>query len=344
MSALQKGPDEAAGGERRAPLLELRQVSVRYPVGGRRRLTAVDAVDLRVHEGETLGIIGESGSGKSTIARAVLGLAPVSSGKLLWQGEDVSGFDRAQRREFVQAVQMVFQDPHSALDPRRTIAQSVREPLDVMRRGVRGSRQEVAMQALADVGLTAEIAGRYPHQLSGGQKQRANIARALVTRPRLLICDESVAALDVALQAEILNLLQDLKVNYQLTIMFISHDLSVVAHLADRMNVVYLGQVVEDATTTSMVDQPRHPYSEALLSAQPHVNLHEETNRIVLTGDIPSPLDPPPGCRFHTRCQHAIDRCATTTPELTEALPDHWAACLRTEELYGLTGRAKELI
>lgn len=344
MSTFRKDPDEAAAGERRTPLLELQQLSVCYPVGRRRRLTAVDSVDLKVYEGETLGIIGESGSGKSTIARAVVGLAPVSSGKVLWLGEDVSGFDRTRRRDFVQALQMVFQDPHSALDPRRTIAQSVREPLDVMRRGDRESRHEVAMKALTDVGLSTEMAGRYPHQLSGGQKQRANIARALVTRPRLLICDESVAALDVALQAEILNLLQQLKVDYQLTIMFISHDLSVVAHVADRMNVVYLGEVVEDATTTSIVEQPRHPYSEALLSAQPQVNLRQERQQIVLAGDIPSPLDPPSGCRFHTRCPHALDRCTVTSAELTEVLPDHRVACLRTNELYGSSGRAKELI
>ncbi|TNM36363.1 ABC transporter ATP-binding protein [Nocardioides albidus] len=320
-----------------APLLELRGVSVRYPVGWRRRLTAVDRIDLVINEGETLGLIGESGSGKSTVARAIVGLAPVSDGEVLWRGEPTSGFDKSRRREFVEAVQMVFQDPHSALDPRRTILQSVREPLDVMSHGAKSERTEVALKALSDVGLPDHLVRRYPHQLSGGQKQRANIARALVTRPKVLICDESVAALDVALQAEILNLLQDLKAEYQLTIVFISHDLSVVGHIADRMSVMYLGRIVERATTESMLGRPLHPYSEALLSAQPLVSGDGADRRIILTGDIPSPLSPPSGCRFHTRCPHAVERCTAQDPSLLEVRPDHQSACLRVEELYGVS-------
>lgn len=317
------------------PLLELRGVSVRYPVGWRRHLAAVDGVDLVINEGETLGLIGESGSGKSTIARAIVGLAPVSDGEVLWRGEKTTGLNKRRKREFVEAVQMIFQDPHSALDPRRTILQSVREPLDVMSHGQKSERTEMALKALADVGLPDHLVSRYPHQLSGGQKQRANIARALVTRPQVLFCDESVAALDVALQAEILNLLQDLKADYKLTIVFISHDLSVVSHVADRMSVMYLGRIVERAVTESILGQPRHPYSEALLSAQPLVTGDGAEGRILLEGDIPSPLSPPSGCRFHTRCSHAVERCRSEDPSLLEVLPDHQSACLRVDELYG---------
>lgn len=317
------------------PLLFLDDVTVRFPVGGRRHVTAVDGVSLELREGETLGLIGESGSGKSTVARAAMGLVPISGGTVRWQGEDVAGFNAKQRRAFSESVQMVFQDPHSALDPRRTILQSVREPLDVMGRGDKKDREQVAVKALEDVGLPSQMLARYPHQLSGGQKQRANIARALVTDPKVLVCDESVAALDVALQAEILNLLQDLKAEYDLTILFISHDLSVVSYIADRISVMYLGNIVENATTDSLVESSLHPYSEALLSAQPLVHDSSADRRIVLKGDIPSPVSPPPGCRFNTRCPYAQDKCRQEKPPLLQVQPGHSSACLRVDELYG---------
>lgn len=318
------------------PLLSLDRVTVRYPIGRRKTLTAVDGISLDVQEGETLGLIGESGSGKSTVARAIVGLAPTSGGTVRWEGRDVSTFGKRDRRDFVEAVQMVFQDPDSALDPRRTILQSVREPMDTMGRREKNQRRDAAVKALEDVGLSAQMLDRYPHQLSGGQKQRANIARALVTNPRVLICDESVAALDVALQAEILNLLQDLKDEYELTVIFISHDLSVVSHLADRISVMYLGRVVEHASTAALLDHTLHPYSEALLSAQPLVDPAARGERIILRGDIPSPLTPPPGCRFNTRCPHAIESCTQTDPELLTISPGHAAACLRIEDLHGV--------
>lgn len=317
------------------PLLFLDDVSVRFPLGGRRHVTAVDGVSLELREGETLGLIGESGSGKSTVARAAMGLVPISGGTVRWRGEDVSGFNAKQRRSFSESVQMVFQDPHSALDPRRTILQSVREPLDVMGRGDKKDREQVAVKALEDVGLPSQMLTRYPHQLSGGQKQRANIARALVTDPKVLVCDESVAALDVALQAEILNLLQDLKAEYELTILFISHDLSVVSYIADRISVMYLGNIVENASTESLVETSLHPYSEALLSAQPLVHDSSADRRIVLNGDIPSPVSPPPGCRFNTRCPYAQEQCRQEKPALLPVVPGHSSACLRVDELYG---------
>lgn len=316
------------------PLLSLEQVSVRFPLRGRRSLTAVDRVDLQIFEGETLGLIGESGSGKSTVARALVGLAPIHEGIVRFEGQDVSKFMKRDRRDFSEKVQMVFQDPHSALDPRRTILQSVREPLDVMKRGTTSTRRRVAMKALDDVGLAEHLALRYPHQLSGGQKQRANIARALVTKPKILICDESVAALDVALQAEMLNLLGDLKKEYELSVMFISHDLAVVGHISDRINVMYLGEIVEKASTDLIMERPGHPYTEALLSAQPNVRAVRDSPRIVLKGDIPSPVSPPSGCRFRTRCPHAIATCGDERPRLMEVSPGRSTACFRVMELY----------
>ncbi len=321
-----------------APLLELESLSVRFPVSLRKRVTAVDDVSMNLYEGETLGLIGESGSGKSTVARAAIGLAPVSGGKVKWRGEDVAGFRGREKRAFIEAIQMVFQDPHNALDPRRTILRSVREPLDVMSRGKAQEREALAVKALEDVGLGSQFFGRYPHQMSGGQKQRANIARALVTHPQVLICDESVAALDVALQAEILNLLGALKQEYELTLLFISHDLSVVSHIADRMCVMYLGNIVEEAPTDSLMRQSYHPYSEALLSAQPLVRGDSADRRIVLSGDIPSPLNPPAGCRFSSRCAHATDSCTQAPPELRAVGERHRSACFRVEELYGEAG------
>lgn len=324
-----------------APLITLEQVSIRYPVGRNRTLTAVDAVDLEVRAGETLGLIGESGSGKSTVARAMVGLAPVTDGRVLWRGADVSGLGRVERQGFVEGVQMIFQDPHSALDPRRTILQSVREPMDVLRKHARRDREEIAATALQDVGLSIQMLSRYPHQLSGGQKQRANIARALVTDPKVLLCDESVAALDVALQAEILNLVQGLKVERDLTVVFISHDLSVVKHIADRIAVMYLGRIVEKATTGRLVTSTSHPYTEALLSAQPVVRAEERRERIILAGDIPSPLAPPPGCRFSSRCPAVVEACRRSDPPLVEVGPEHRSACLRIVELYGEAERMR---
>ncbi|WP_235737415.1 oligopeptide/dipeptide ABC transporter ATP-binding protein [Nocardioides alcanivorans] len=313
--------------------MRLDEVSVRFPIARRRSVSAVDGVSLEVVQGQTLGLIGESGSGKSTLARAMLGLVPTSAGSVTWEGVAVATMSRQQRREFAGQVQMVFQDPHSALDPRRRVWQSVREPLDVLRRGHRRDRDEAARQALQDVGLPTHLHDRYPHQLSGGQKQRVNIARALVTRPRLLVCDESVAALDVALQAEILNLLCDLKDEYRLTVVFISHDLSVVGHIADRVAVMYLGKLVEVAVASDLLEKPRHPYTEALLSARLDIHRAPGAERIILRGDVPSPLAPPPGCRFHPRCMHAVAACATEQPVLMP-VDAGASACLRAADLY----------
>lgn len=317
-------------------LVELTDVGVEFRVGWNRRVAAVSGADLRLHAGEIFGLIGESGSGKSTLARALVGLVPISSGRVRWaDGREFTPSSRARRAAAQTRTQMVFQDPHSALDPRRTILQSVREPLDVEGRVPRGERQARAIEKLELVGLTPEHGARYPHQLSGGQKQRANIARALVTDPELLICDESVAALDVALQAEILNLIHDLRDRLHVAVLFISHDLSVVSHIATRIGVMYLGQIVEVGAASALAARPLHPYSEALLSAQPMPvpSWAQPRERIVLRGDVPSPLAPPSGCRFHTRCPHAVERCATDVPTPVDDGDGRVVACLRADEL-----------
>lgn len=320
----------------RATLVTLGGVSVSFRVGWNRRVAAVNDVSLELRHGEIFGLIGESGSGKSTLARALVGLVPISAGEVAWaDGRTVTPTARSRHTAQQTRSQMVFQDPHSALDPRRTILQSVREPLDVLGAIPRAERTRRALEKLELVGLSPEQAARYPHQLSGGQKQRANIARALVTDPELLICDESVAALDVALQAEILNLIQDLRDRLGVTVLFISHDLSVVAHIATRIGVMYLGEIVEVGSAAELAARPLHPYTEALLSAQPMPvpSWAQPRERIVLRGDIPSPIAPPPGCRFHTRCRYAVAQCATVEPRQVDRDGDRVVACIRTDEL-----------
>jgi len=319
-----------------AQLVSLEGVSVSFRVGWKRRVAAVNEVSVELRKGEIFGLIGESGSGKSTLARALVGLVPISAGRVSWaDGRTVTPEARSRTTATQTRSQMVFQDPHSALDPRRTILQSVREPLDVQGGVPHAERSARALEKLELVGLTAEQGRRYPHQLSGGQKQRANIARALVTDPELLICDESVAALDVALQAEILNLIQDLRDRLGVTVLFISHDLSVVAHIATRIGVMYLGEVVEVGTAAELAARPLHPYTEALLSAQPMPvpSWAQPRDRIVLSGDIPSPISPPSGCRFHTRCQYAVEGCSIVHPERDSRDGDRSVACIRADEL-----------
>lgn len=324
------------GDARHDELFSVSDLRVEFPVGRRERLVAVKDVSFTVRKGETLGLIGESGSGKSTLARSLVGLAPISGGVVRWRGRPFDELNRAERIAYRKAVQMVFQDPHSALDPRRTIAQSVREPLDVLNIGPRSDRDAAVRAALERVELSDHLAGRYPHELSGGQKQRANIARALITSPEVLICDESVAALDVALQAEILNLLQDLKHELAMTLVFISHDLGVVAHVSDRVCVMYLGEIVEDAPADALVGSPRHPYTEALMAAEPRIFAFAEgaSHRVTVGGDIPSPIAPPPGCRFHTRCPFAEADCRTQDATLAPVGRAHRSACLRVADLY----------
>ncbi|MCI2415902.1 ABC transporter ATP-binding protein [Saccharopolyspora sp. K220] len=311
------------------PLLQVDQVSKTFGVRrGLKRATvhAVDEVSLVVRPSSTLGIVGESGCGKSTLARLVLGLYPVDAGDIRFAGKLLPRTGK-RPRAVVEQMQMVFQDPYSALNPRASVGGSIAFPLEVQGVGNAEVRERVA-QALEDVGLHGNYATYYPHQLSGGQRQRVNIARALAMRPKLIVLDESVSALDKSIQAQILNLLQDLQESYQLTYIFISHDLNVVEYMSDHVAVMYLGQVVETCGAEALYHQPLHPYTQVLLASSPSLEVTERTTAPEPTsGEMPSPLDPPSGCRFRTRCPFAMPTCATTTPVLAEAAPGHLVAC-----------------
>jgi len=311
-------------------ILTVENLGIAFP--GRHRgqvIQAVDGVGFRVSQGETFGVIGESGSGKSTLGRCIVCLVPPTSGRVLHDGEDPFVLNAGDLRLHRRAFQIIFQDPNAALDPRMTILDSVREPLDIAGIGSTGERRRRALAMLDRVALSPELASRYPHEISGGQKQRANIARALVLEPRLIVCDEVVAALDVSIQADMLNLFAELQREFALTYVFISHDLRVVAHVSDRVAVMYFGKLVELGPAQALMAQPLHPYTQALLSAEPEpMPAHlRNRQRIILKGEIPSPLAPPSGCRFHTRCPLAQAECSARDPEWRELVSGHFVAC-----------------
>ncbi|MEI8304486.1 MAG: oligopeptide/dipeptide ABC transporter ATP-binding protein [Burkholderiales bacterium] len=312
------------------PLITVEDLKVHFATGkGGESVKAVDGVSFAVRAGETFGVIGESGSGKSTLGRALVMLLKPTAGGLRLGGTDPHQLGAAALRRLRRDYQVVFQDPNAALNPRMTIGDSVREPLDIAGGVPLAERRARARAALERVGLGAEYAERYPHELSGGQKQRVNIARVLMLRPRLIVCDEVVAALDVSIQADVLNLFADLQREFGLTYVFITHDLGVVSHVSDRIAVMYLGRFVELADAQALADAPRHPYTQALLSSEP-VPLPaamRTTEKQILVGEIPSPIDPPSGCRFRTRCPKAAPECAAREPEWREVSPGHWVAC-----------------
>ncbi len=316
-------------------LLEVKNLKVHYPVKHglfsrvRQHVKAVDDVSFAIQPGETLGLVGESGCGKTTLGRAIVKLVEPTAGSILFEGEDIAHLNgaalRARRRKF----QMIFQDPYGSLNPRMTVSQIIGEAIDIHQLAESSSaRQMRIMELLKAVGLDPVHAQRYPHEFSGGQRQRIGIARALAVEPKLIVCDEPVSALDVSVQAQIINLLQDLQQQRGLAYLFIAHDLAVVEHISRRVMVMYLGKVVELAEASAIISAPKHPYTQALISAVPEVDPDSKRKRIVLPGDVPSPINPPSGCPFHPRCPVAqMPRCQAEIPPLREVTPGHWAAC-----------------
>ena len=324
----------------KAPLLQARGVSVRYAVGGgrtwsRRWLTAVDGASLTLEAGETVGLVGESGCGKSTLGRALLGLARVHAGSVLLAGERIDRATGGRLRALRRNIQMVFQDPLASLDPRMTVGESIAEPLWIHepQLGQKALRLRVA-EVLERVGLAPGHAERYPHEFSGGQCQRVGIARAIVLRPGVIVCDEPVSALDVSVQGQVVNLLSDLQRDLGVAYLFISHNLAVVRHVSRNVMVMYLGQTVEAASRDALYERPLHPYTRGLLDSVPAADPAAERPRrsAALQGELPSPLRPPGGCVFSSRCPRAETRCRSRRPELVEASPGHWVACHRREE------------
>ncbi len=306
-----------------APLLEIRDLKKYYPVkntrsGEKQVVKAVDNINLTVDQGEIVGLVGESGCGKSTLGKSILKLHSVTDGKILFHGEDITAYNDNQMRPLREKMQIIFQDPYASLNPKKRVAQAVLAPLKVSGKYSPKEREEKVRAIMQEVGLGEKLLEKYPHEMSGGQRQRVVIARALINDPELVICDEPVSALDVSVRSQVLNLLKDLQRDRNLTYIFISHDLSVVEYLCDRVAVMYLGRIMELADKRELYRNPRHPYTRALLSAIPVPDIHAKKEEIILQGEVPSPMDPPKGCLFCTRCPNAYERCRTESPKLRD--------------------------
>ena len=290
-------------------------------------LKAVDEVSFTIDKGEAFGLVGESGCGKTTLGKILVNLYSPSNGKIVFEGKDLTGLNEKQRRAYCKDIQMIFQDPYASLNPRMTIGDIIAEPIIINHLLPTSEVEERVIYLLNCVGLARHQRNRYPHEFSGGQRQRVGIARALAVEPKLIVCDEPVSALDVSIQAQVLNLLDDLKAEFGLTYLFIAHGLNVVKHISDRVGVMYLGKLMEIAPKRELYANPLHPYTQALLSAIPIINPGKKKERIILKGDVPSPINPPAGCRFCSRCFKELDQCKLNSPVLKEISPDHWVAC-----------------
>lgn len=314
-------------------LVEVRNLVKYFPIDDSDDVVkAVDDISFTIREGETLGLVGESGCGKSTVGRCILRLHEPTSGEIRFEGTDITGLASSEMQVLRREMQIIFQDPYASLNPRHSILSIVSEPLKIHKISSKPEQKERVAELLSKVGLDPKYMNRYPHEFSGGQRQRIGIARALALNPKLIICDEPVSALDVSVQAQVVNLLQDLQQEFGLTYLFISHGLAVVEHISNRVAVMYLGKIVEIAESKELYEMPLHPYTKALLSAIPVPDPTKKRERIILKGDVPTPIDPPSGCRFRTRCPIAIDKCAEIVPEPRELVPGHSVACIRAGE------------
>ncbi len=310
-------------------LLEVKNLKKHFKVGRDKYLKAVDDVSFSIKKGETLGLVGESGCGKSTLGRTIIGLYKATDGQVLYQGQDLGNISKKQRYELTKNIQMIFQDPYASLNPRMTVADIIGEGLEIHKIASGEARKEKIFEMLELVGLNKEHANRFPHEFSGGQRQRIGIARALAIEPELIICDEPISALDVSIQAQVINLMEDLQKTLGLTYLFIAHDISMVAHISDRIAVMYLGAIMELSTSSDIMDNPRHPYTIALLSSVPFADpdASKSRKRILLEGDVPSPMSASTGCKFEKRCQYCTEICETEAPVLTEVSDGHFVAC-----------------
>ena len=324
--------DPAAAPAEKNKLLQVHHLVKHFPVENSADVVrAVDDVSFEIFAGETLGLVGESGCGKSTVGRCLLRLYEPTSGEVWFEDQNIADLPGREMQALRREMQIIFQDPYASLNPRLKILSIISEPLKIHGIGDKASQREKVADLLTKVGLDPDYMYRYPHEFSGGQRQRIGIARALALNPKLIICDEPVSALDVSVQAQVVNLLQDLQAEFGLTYLFISHGLAVVEHISNRVAVMYLGKIVEIAEAKELYENPLHPYTRALLSAIPVPDPKKKRERIVLQGDVPTPINPPSGCRFRTRCPIAIPECARVVPDLREVAPGHLAACIRIE-------------
>ncbi|MGO1819889.1 MAG: ABC transporter ATP-binding protein [Senegalia sp. (in: firmicutes)] len=310
-------------------LIEVKNLKKHFKVGRNQILKAVDGISFDIKEGETLGLVGESGCGKSTTGRAIIRLYEATDGEVIFDGTNLHKLSKKEMKEYAKEAQMIFQDPYASLNPRMTVGDIIGEGMDI--HGIRKGKERMARiyELLETVGLNREHASRFPHEFSGGQRQRIGIARALSVEPKFIVCDEPISALDVSIQAQVVNLLEDLQEEMGLTYLFIAHDLSMVKHISDRIAVMYLGAIMELTSSNDLYEEPLHPYTQALLSAIPIADpeLSKNRNRIILEGDVPSPINPPDGCKFQNRCRYAKDICREKAPELREVKPGHFVAC-----------------